>query len=110
MDVALSCGLSGFLPGTYNVGMAHELKYKMNEFILNFPETLGLRDFLGLRLGYFMFLLGLLCFRASRTFFFKLMFLSLHQPQASLGSAVTGPRVCSGLVSALGLESASANS
>lgn len=43
MDVALSCGLSGFLPGTYNVGMAHELKYKMNEFILNFPETLGLQ-------------------------------------------------------------------
>lgn len=38
------------------------------------------------------------------------MFLSLHQLQASLGSAMTGPRVCSGLVSALGLESASANS
>lgn len=43
MDVALSCSLLGFLPGTYNVGMAHELKYKMNEFILNFPETLGLQ-------------------------------------------------------------------
>lgn len=25
------------------MGMAHELKYKMNEFILNFPETLGLQ-------------------------------------------------------------------
>lgn len=43
MDVALSCGLPGFLPGIYNVGMAHELNYKMNEFILNFPETLGLQ-------------------------------------------------------------------
>lgn len=26
-----------------NVGVTHEFKYKMNEFILNFPETLGLK-------------------------------------------------------------------
>lgn len=26
-----------------NVSVTHEFKYKMNEFILNFPETLGLK-------------------------------------------------------------------
>lgn len=110
MDVALSCGLSGFLPWTYNVGMAHELKYKMNEFILNFPETLGLQRLSRLEARVFYVSPRSLMLQGFQNFFFKLMFLSLHQPQASLGSAVTGPRVCSGLVSALGLESASANS
>lgn len=42
------------------MSVTHELKYKMNEFILNFPETLlAYRDFSGLRLEYFVFLLGL---------------------------------------------------
>lgn len=53
----------------HDVGMTHELKYKMNEFILNFPEALGF-----LRLEYFVFLLGLFIF------YFLLVALSLHLP------------------------------
>lgn len=48
-------GLSEFLPGTYNVGVAHELKYKMNEFVLNFPETLGLKRLSRLEARVFCF-------------------------------------------------------
>lgn len=43
-----------------NVGVTHEFKYKMNEFILNFPDTWLKRDFPGLRLESFVFLLSLL--------------------------------------------------
>lgn len=59
----------------HNAGVTHEFKYKMNEFILNFPETLGF-----LRLEYFVFLPGLFIV------YFSLVALSLRLPQASLGS------------------------
>lgn len=90
------------------MSVTHELKYKMNEFIVNFPETLGLQRFFRLEAGVFCLSPWPLCFKTCRVFL--LVVLSLHQPQASLGGSMTWPRFYNSLISELGLESSAAES
>lgn len=53
------------------MGMAHELKYKMNEFILNFPETLGLQRLSRLEARVFYVSPRSLMLQGFQDFFFK---------------------------------------
>lgn len=44
MDTLMEVPVRIFTRGI-NVGVTHEFKYKMNEYVLNFTETPGLKTF-----------------------------------------------------------------
>lgn len=61
----------------HNVGMTHELNYKMNEFIVNFPEILGFKRLCRLEARVFRLSVWSLRLQGFQDFS-KLMVLSLH--------------------------------